>query len=144
MIIQNSSELAELLPHSGNMVLLDCVERYDAESITCGASSHLNAGNPLAVAGKLSVFAGIEYAAQAMALHNRLSSESAGGGGVRQGVVAVASKLKAHVDRLDELQSRLDVSVGVVERAQDSSIYTFDVSCLRQRVIEGRLLVVLV
>lgn len=137
--------LAVLLPHCGNMVLLDSVERASESDILCRANSHWSAQNPLRVDdGRLSVFAGVEYAAQAMALHNALCAASVSDKGVREGVVAVASKLVPHVDRLDALKGWLNIKVSCLDGTGDSSLYEFDIYCDERPVLNGRLLVMLV
>ena len=70
------TQIATLIPHAGAMCLLDAVIAWDATTITCLASSHRTPTNPLAARGRLEVVCGVEYAAQAMAVHGAL----AGGG----------------------------------------------------------------
>lgn len=54
------------------MCLLDSVEHWDGDMIVCSATSHIAPGNPLRNAHGLPVTAGIEYAAQSMAVHGAL------------------------------------------------------------------------
>lgn len=64
-----------LIPHAGAMCLLDHVERWDASGITCLSARYSAADNPMRRAdGSLGTACGIEIAAQAMALHGRLSA----------------------------------------------------------------------
>jgi predicted hotdog family 3-hydroxylacyl-ACP dehydratase len=60
------------LPHAGRMCLLDRLESWDNESIVCVAVSHRDPGNPLRSHECLPAVGGVEYAAQAMALHGSL------------------------------------------------------------------------
>ncbi len=62
------------LPHAGRMCLLERLESWDSDTITCIATSHRDADNPLRRGGRLHAVAGVEYAAQAMALHSSLVS----------------------------------------------------------------------
>ena len=64
--------IASHIPHQGSMCLLDYVEAWDRERIRCRASSHRAADNPLRAYGRLGAACGIEYAAQAMAVHGAL------------------------------------------------------------------------
>ena len=64
--------IAALLPHDGAMVLLDEATAWDEARIACSARSHRDRSNPLRREGKLSSLCGVEYAAQAMALHGKL------------------------------------------------------------------------
>ncbi len=54
------------------MCLLDAVRDWSAEAITCTATSHTDPANPLRADGRLGAANGIEYAAQAMAIHGAL------------------------------------------------------------------------
>jgi len=69
-----ADRIRELIPHAGKMCLLELVVDYDAESIRCETRTHLAADNPLRHQGRLSCISGIEYAAQAMAVHGALKS----------------------------------------------------------------------
>ena len=61
-----------LLPHAGRMRLIDRVVSYDEQTIVCESDSHRAADHPLAEAGVLSIICGLEYGAQAMAIHGAL------------------------------------------------------------------------
>ncbi len=67
-------EIAALIPHAGAMCLLDAVRFWDETTIVCTASSHHHPDNPLASHGTLDAVCGIEYAAQAMAVHGALTA----------------------------------------------------------------------
>jgi predicted hotdog family 3-hydroxylacyl-ACP dehydratase len=56
------------------MCLLDRVVHWDSQRIHCRASSHRSADNPLRSRDQLSAACGIEYAAQAMAVHGALQA----------------------------------------------------------------------
>jgi predicted hotdog family 3-hydroxylacyl-ACP dehydratase len=58
--------IAEVLPHDGSMILLDRIERYDAESIVC--VRQVAADSPFADAdGHLPAWVGVELMAQTVA-----------------------------------------------------------------------------
>ncbi|SCC92600.1 putative 3-hydroxylacyl-(Acyl carrier protein) dehydratase-like protein [Thiomonas sp. X19] len=67
--------IAAHIPHQGSMCLLDAVLRWDAQHIVCSATSHRDASNPLRQFDRLGAACGIEYAAQAMAVHGALVAE---------------------------------------------------------------------
>ncbi len=144
-MISDKTEIERMLPHAGAMVLLDEVQECDKQKIVCAANSHLDQANPLMIDGALSVFAGIEYAAQAMALHNFMLAARAGGapGEARQGVVAVASKLQSFCQRLDLLKDTLVIEVAMIDQTGDSSMYEFKLLSAQADVLSGRLLVML-
>lgn len=60
------------IPHQGAMCLLEAVRHWDDTEIQCYAHSHTALDNPLRNAHGLPISAGIEYAAQAMAVHGAL------------------------------------------------------------------------
>ena len=64
--------IAARIPHQGSMCLLDAVLAWDSGQIHCRASSHRQPDNPLRAAARLGAACGIEYAAQAMAVHGAL------------------------------------------------------------------------
>jgi predicted hotdog family 3-hydroxylacyl-ACP dehydratase len=70
------------------MCLLDEVIGWDAERITCTSSSHRSVDNPLRARGRLGIACGIEYAAQAMAVHAALIAALEAGRGVAGSLVA--------------------------------------------------------
>ena len=69
----DKAAIAALIPHAGAMCLLDAVLAWDATTIACVASSHRSPANPLAGERRLDAVCGVEYAAQAMAVHGGLT-----------------------------------------------------------------------
>src|SRR5271165_7502246 len=68
-----------LIPHGGAMCLLDEVLDWDADSVRCLSRCYRNQDNPMRRAdGTLGAACGIEIAAQAMAVHGRLTADEAG------------------------------------------------------------------
>ena len=132
-----------LLPHSGPMVLVDSITHWDATHIRCRAQSHLRADNPLRQDGELSVFAGVEYAAQAMAVHARLTTSQPQDGAPRRGFVAVASRLVASVQQLDTETQPLDIEVAVIASSADSSLYQFTLHAGERQLLSGQLTAIL-
>lgn len=65
------------IPHKGRMCLLDAVVSWDATRIRCRSASHRAPDHPLRAHGRLGIACGIEYAAQAMAVHGALVAASA-------------------------------------------------------------------
>jgi predicted hotdog family 3-hydroxylacyl-ACP dehydratase len=72
-------EILTLIPHAGTMCLLDEVVAWDADMLRCLSHRFAAHDNPLRRAeGTLGAACGIEIAAQAMALHGRLTSPTEG------------------------------------------------------------------
>ena len=73
-MFMNRAWIEERIPHHGRMCLLDEVIEWDAQHIRCRSATHRDPDNPLRSHGRLGIACGIEYAAQAMALHGALAA----------------------------------------------------------------------
>lgn len=114
--------LAELLPHAGNMILLDSIESWDEESIVALArvgADELFAGPD----GSWPAWLGIELMAQAVAAYAGLRAKSSGGQ-VQLGFLLGTRKFDCNVaqfpaDTLLRIQARRsledDNGMGVFE-----------------------------
>ncbi len=69
---QSRAEIAALIPHQGDMCLLERVLHCSEESITCASTTHQRIDHPLRHAGRLSAVHLCEYGAQATAAHGAL------------------------------------------------------------------------
>jgi predicted hotdog family 3-hydroxylacyl-ACP dehydratase len=132
-------EIAKLIPHAGAMCLLDSVVRWDSKSITCLASSHRDADNPLASGGRLDAICGIEYAAQAMAIHGGLIAERR----PKAGYLASVREVTCHAARLDLLPEDLEVTAHLLNADPGGAIYGFFLRGGRATILEGRAAVVI-
>ena len=138
--------IAQRIPHQGTMCLLDAVQAWDEESIRCEASSHRAADNPLRAYGRLGAACGIEYAAQAMAVHGALVAESAGAGAAaapRAGYLAGVRGVTLHVDRIDTATGPLTVLAQRITGDANTVLYSFSVQAGTQALLSGRAIVVL-
>lgn len=134
--------IARHIPHQGDMCLLDAVEAWDQQGIRCRASSHRSADNPLRAYGRLGAACGIEYAAQAMAVHGALLAPPEGAGS-RAGYLVSARGVQLHVPRLDDITDDLLVEAICVSRSQNNILYQFSINAAGRRLLEGRAAVVL-
>lgn len=134
-----SAPIEQLLPHAPPMVLLDSITEHSDTHITCQSQSHLAADNPLRCQGMLSVYAGIEYAAQAMAIHARLSRPNTGSSAPRKGVVAVASRLEASTEYLDDCRQPLIIRADIIAQTDDSTLCSFQITAGEQVLLQGQL-----
>lgn len=135
-----AADIASLIPHAGRMCLLDGVVMWDKERLSARASGHREAGNPLRRNGRLGVLAGIEYAAQAMAAHGRLTG--AVSARPRMGFLIGLRDVVCHVEFIDELPDMI-VTVERQMGDEDRVIYGFRISGGDAPVIEGRATVIL-
>ncbi len=134
--------IARHIPHQGSMCLLDRVEDWDPQHIQCRAISHRAADNPLRANGRLGAACGIEYAAQAMAVHGALlalpDSTRA-----RVGYLVSVRGTQLHVPRLDDIAADLLVEATCITRSENNILYQFSVSAAGCLLLEGRATVVL-
>jgi predicted hotdog family 3-hydroxylacyl-ACP dehydratase len=134
--------IAERIPHSGSMCLLERLERWDADSILCSTRTHLQPDNPLRTAGGLLAPNAIEYAAQAMALHGGLLA--AEGSTPSAGFLASSRNVRFSVARLDDVDGALQVQARRLSGDTNQVLYEFAVNDSAGRVLaEGRAVVVL-
>jgi predicted hotdog family 3-hydroxylacyl-ACP dehydratase len=138
----DKAAIAELVPHAGTMCLIDRVLHWDAARIRCAAESHRAADNPLARDGSLAGICGIEYAAQAMAIHGRLAGATAER--PRAGFLASLRDVECVADRLDLVASELLVEAEQLFGDGESVIYGFALRDADDRLLlSGRAAVVL-
>ncbi|GEO41222.1 phosphotransferase [Skermanella aerolata] len=134
------ADIARLIPHAGTMCLLDGVVAWDDASIRCTAISHRAPDNPLLDGGRLAAVCGVEYAAQAMAVHGGLA-----GGGKRPaaGYLASVRDLTCHVGRLDDVAEDLIIEADRLMGEGSSVIYSFMVRAGGRELLSGRAAVVI-
>ena len=135
----NHSAIDKLIPHAGEMVLLDRVIGHEAKSLHATSASHRRTSNPLRHGDRLPVSAGIEYAAQATAIHGALIADS--DTGPRQGFLALVRDVQWHVDRLDDIDCDLDIRVTLLTNQTGSVMYEFELSANDSTLMSGRLAV---
>jgi predicted hotdog family 3-hydroxylacyl-ACP dehydratase len=116
------AEIAARIPHGGRMCLLDRVLDWDATHIRCATASHRDIGNPLREPDGLPVWAGIEYAAQAVAVHGALLRDSRQ---PRSGVLGKLRKVRPGCEWLDRVASELELSAELLHRDPAGGIYAF-------------------
>ena len=151
------------IPHQGRMCLLDEVTQWDADRILCRSTNHRDADNPLRAYDRLGVLCGIEYAAQAMAVHAALAAGALGHaddtdaapGTAANAAVAtdppapVAGFLAAlrgvtlHVTRLDDVPGTLLIAAAKVAGDRASALYEFEVGSTVRCLVSGRATVIL-
>src|SRR2546429_1583110 len=137
------------IAHKGRMCLLDEVLSWDAARIRCRSATHRSADNPLRLHGRLGAACGIEYAAQAMAVHGALIAASAplastvatsvrGSIGSSVGYLASVRNVSLRVERLDDLEVDL---IAAAERPTGdgrTGLFRFSVSRRGPPPLRGR------
>jgi predicted hotdog family 3-hydroxylacyl-ACP dehydratase len=124
------------IPHQGNMCLLERVVQWDDTSIACLARSHVAQDNPLRHTQGLPVSAGIEYAAQAMAVHGALLAP------VDQlpevGYLTSVRNVQWWAPRLDDVGAELTIQATRLSGNDVSLLYDFSVLCHDRLLLRGR------
>lgn len=139
--MHNRDSLCALLPHAGEMCLIESVAAYDDASIICKTLTHLGLSNPLRYKDRLSTICGVEYAAQAMALHAALLAEQRDA--PRIGFLAGLREVALHVPRLDVPHTILSVRASKLIADKGRSIYEFMLSLNDQPALSGRAAVII-
>lgn len=132
--------IRELVPHAGRMCLLDEVLDWDENAIACRAASHRDAANPLRGAGGLAALMGVEYAAQAVAVHGALTQKT---GKPRIGYLAGLRDVACFTERLDTEPQDLVVRATRLAAESGRLLYDFRVESGGRELVKGRLSVVL-
>lgn len=133
--------IAAHIPHQGDMCLLDSVDTWDAQRIQCAASSHRDAKNPLRSHGRLGAACGIEYAAQAMAVHGALLAPQQAR--PRMGFLASVRGVTLHVGRLDDIGANLSIEAERFSSDGNNVLYDFAVRTDGRVLLEGRAAVII-
>ncbi len=137
----NHDWIASHIPHQGNMCLLHAVLQWDEQRIVCEATGHGAPDHPLRAQGRLGAAVGVEYAAQAMAVHGALfASESMP---IKQGYLTSVRGLTLYVDRLDDLSGPIRVSAERLSGDARLVLYQFELEHRGVCLLAGRASVVL-
>jgi predicted hotdog family 3-hydroxylacyl-ACP dehydratase len=136
----NSEEICRLIPHAGDMCLLDEVIEWDDKSIVCHTRSHWNNNHPLREHGRLAAVHAAEYGAQALAVHCGLIALR-DGESVCPGYLVSLRDLKLHVSRLDILESVIAVTAIRLMADTGNFIYEFQLKECDRLVAGGKAIV---
>jgi predicted hotdog family 3-hydroxylacyl-ACP dehydratase len=135
-------QIAALVPQRGAMCLLDRVVSWDAAGIVCASASHRRADNPLRARGRLHAVAGIEYAAQAVALHGALAARD--GRAIGPGVLASLRDVELQTERLDLIPGELLAIAESLMVQQRHMLYAFRIEGDGRILLRGRAAIALV
>ena len=142
MLIEKA-EIRRLVPHHGEMCLIDSVAAWDERSIACVSSTHRRTSNPLRRGERLAAVHAFEYGAQAAAVHGGLLARRQGMrppfaylGAIRAGVL--------HAARLDLIAGDLALSAELLMGDPRSAVYKCRVAGEGRILAEARLTLVFV
>ena len=128
--------ILSLIPHTGEMCLLDEVLDWSTDSINCRSRRYAGAANPLRRAdGTLGSATAIEIAAQAMALHARLTAPQ--GGPPTQGLLAALRDVHLAAPLLEDSGPLNITAIRLLGDASGAS-YRFEVANGTGALVTGR------
>lgn len=116
------------------MCLLEQVVHCDETTIRCTSRTHLDPENPLRSHNRLHVVCGIEYAAQAMALHGALMTP----GRAASGYLASVRDVHWRATQLDNVREELQVEATCLTADANAAIYRFRVYAGDAELLHGR------
>ena len=137
--------IARHIPHQGDMCLLDEVLTWNPVRVQCRSSTHRDATTPLRAHNRLAAVCGIEYAAQAMAVHGALIASritSPTQSATVAGYLASVRNVNLYADRLDDIEGDLIATAELVTGDQHTVLYDFTVSAGERVLLAGRATIV--
>ncbi len=141
MPLLDHTQIRQLIPHAGSMCLLDAVLDWDATTIRCRARSHRDPQHPLRAHERLAALHLIEYGAQAMAAHGGLLARQRGDK-APPGMLVGVRGTRFEVDRIDDIDSDLEVRASQRVAGDNGWLYDFEVDAGSQRLAQGRVSVI--
>ena len=124
------------------MCLIDEVLDWSESEIHCRTASHRLKSNPLRTADHLRSECGIEYAAQAIAIHGALNVTPAAPAPVA-GMLASVRGVELHVPRLDDVEDALTVRAWRRGGDVTALLYEFSIAGGAKTLLAGRATIVL-
>ena len=141
----NREWIEKHIPHQGTMCLLDEVLTWNTTGVQCRSSSHRDRSNPLRSHDRLAAVCGIEYAAQAMAVHGALIASRLTASPKNETVVGYLASVRnvvLHAARLDDIEADLVATAEWVTGDERSVLYDFAVSGNERVLLAGRATIV--
>jgi predicted hotdog family 3-hydroxylacyl-ACP dehydratase len=125
-MLKDRAWIAAHIPHEGVMCLLDGVLDWDASGIRCLSRAHRSPQNPLRAHGRLAAVCGIEFAAQAMAVHGALTSSDPAP--LQAGYLVSVRGVALHTARLDDVDADLLVFAARLGGDASGALYEFSLA----------------
>lgn len=116
------SQFEGLIPHAGRMCLIDSVEFWNADSITCLSTRYQDKSNPLRSQDGLSSLHLLEYGAQAMAIHGGLLNSLA-----TRGMLAALRNVQLYIDTTEEITGPITIKAIAKANSSHAAVYNFQV-----------------
>jgi len=136
------TDFIDLIPHAGDMCLLDGVVAWDDTTIHATSSSHVLDTHPLRGEHGLHAVHLAEYGAQAMAVHGALRARDQGVTELRQGMLVSLRGVKLAVGRVDTLHGTLHVHAECLIADEAGAQYMFRIEHDGVEIASGRAAVI--
>lgn len=130
--------IERLLPQKGAMCLIDAATEVTAEAIVCLATVWLQ-GNPLGEALGVPALHGVEYGAQAAALHRLVRGGDRERSAVSGGLLLQVRELRCFVEYLDQLPQPLRISARCAMASSEIARYVFEIHAADLLALRGEL-----
>ncbi len=134
------TDVAGLIPHSGDMSLLERLVSWDAASVTLSTMTHLNPTHPLAAGGRLRSIHLCEYGAQAMAVHGGLRAR-ARGERAQPGMLVSLKDVTLYCDYVHELRGELLIEARQLHCNDSAWQYEFRALFEGRTLAQGRAMI---
>jgi len=138
--ILNKDEIRQLIPHAGDMCLIDAVNNFNATEISCQTNTHKLIDNPLRHNDTLAAVNLIEYGAQCMAIHGGLQARERGES-LGQGYLVSVRNVILNIERIDELENNIHITASQIMANAGSMMYEFSASHNDSALAQGRVTV---
>ena len=140
--ILSKDDFITMVPHAGDMCLLDGVVAFDDHTIHAISTSHTAVAHPLRGVNGLHAVHLAEYGAQATAVHGALRAKAQGATQPRPGMLVSLRGVKLAVERIDSLDGRLDVFAECLLADDAGAQYTFRIEHEGREIASGRAAVI--
>lgn len=137
----NRQQLCELIPHEGNMCLLDTVESWDENQIICASSTHNQKDNPLRDSNRLGCVNAIEYGAQATAVHGGLLARKNHYEITRSGFLVQVKDLEFVDCDLSAIPDPLTIQARQIHFDKASMLYMIIIKHNHEELMQGRIMI---
>ena len=124
------------------MCLIDEVLDWNATDIRCRTASHRLSSNPLRTVDRLRSVCGIEYAAQAIAIHGALNALPHNASPLA-GMLASVRGVTLDVNRLDDIDTDLAIRGARIGGDATALLYDFSIASESKMLLAGRATIVL-
>lgn len=138
----DKTDFAPLIPHAGDMCLLDSVLSWDDGRIHAISEGHARSDHPLRGVTGLHAVHLAEFGAQAMAVHGALRDRAQGATAVKPGRLVSLRDVQLTVEYVDTLEGHLDVHADCLYADDTGAQYAFRVEHRGRLLANGRAAVI--